>query len=428
MSRSHSISTWLAGCVVAVALLSDGCGSAHEPPASEPDAEAPAVEPGPAENPASPVAERSDGEIPEIVARVGEESISRDEYLTRLTELRERLYKRKTGSPPVPHVSNLPELTEEQKAAVLNAMIEARIFGALAESSGVTVSDEEVDAKLNELKRRLVTDSEYQRLLQSRNVSEADVRESIRIRLVMEKYRDSLVENAEFTGGQLEQAYERLKEQGALQQPKTADLLQIFLPVDPDGPDPRGTAAHEDLGKIRERILAGESFEEVAKEVSKDPVSAPRGGLFEKVRRGQLGQSFDDRLFTIPLDEVSEPFRSIKGWHIMKVIARHEPYELSFEEAKASIEKMLLAARRNEEMAKKVAQARPTMDVELFIDLDLRKRDDAEVIPIPADAIMNPDALPKSYLPVEKMAPKESPAPVAPSDAAADEAQETSTQ
>lgn len=418
MIRRLSQWRWTAAPALLIGVLlcaTLGCGSQDEtpPPDTEPpteDFELAPQEPAQPDTPDESKASSTPEELPEVVARVGDISITREEYRAEATELRERLYMQRTGRAPVPHVTPLPELTEEHKASIVNAMIEARIFGQLAQESGVEVTEDEIDAQIAEIKGELVTESAFQSLLQHAKLSDEQFRENVRLRLLMEKYGDSLVTETEFTDGQLEQVYTRLKEQGAARQPQTADIAHIFLAVTSGEGEPSEAEVLEQMEAIRARIVGGEDFEAVAKEVSQDSVSAPRGGLYEKVRKGQLGQGFDDRLFTMPLNEVSEPFRSLKGWHIMKVLARHEPRELTMEEAQPVIEKMLHTARRNEAMAQKVAQVRPTMDIELFMNIDLRQANQKQIIPVPADAVKNPNVLPESLRPLVETTPSD-PAP-----------------
>jgi parvulin-like peptidyl-prolyl isomerase len=69
------------------------------------------------------------------------------------------------------------------------------------------------------------------------------------------------------------------------------------------------------------RIEAGEAFEEVAAEVSIDP-SAPKGGDLGWFGPGVTIESFEEMAFSLPVGEISDPFQSEFGWHIIKVYDR----------------------------------------------------------------------------------------------------------
>jgi peptidyl-prolyl cis-trans isomerase SurA len=389
-------------------LLTAGCGNrADEQPSDAGTAQdAPGVEgdqraSGDAsiENAsAPPPSPASDDVMPEVVARVGDHVITRDDYAHELLELQERIYMQRHGRRPIPNMSELPALTDEHRALMLNSMIEARIFGSLADAADIEVSEEEVDAQLQELKERLLTETEYERFLQRAAATDETLRKNIRQRLLLDKFGERLIQGVDISEGQIEQAYGHLKSRGSLQQARSADIAHIFVAITPEVDE---HAAKAKIDAIYARILAGDDFEEVAKEVSEDPVSAPGGGVYEKVVRGQLGQSIDDRLFMVPLNEVTEPFRSLKGWHIMKVLERHESSDLTFEEARPAIEKTLREVHKREAMARAVADARPDMDIDIFIDLDLQQRREREIIPIPPEAVVNPDALPEALRPGE---------------------------
>ncbi len=76
------------------------------------------------------------------------------------------------------------------------------------------------------------------------------------------------------------------------------------------------TAAHEAYSLIR----AGGDFAEVAASHSEDRLSAERGGDLGWLREGAVDPEFSRRLFAMEVGEVSEPFLTPLGFHIVKVI------------------------------------------------------------------------------------------------------------
>jgi len=64
---------------------------------------------------------------------------------------------------------------------------------------------------------------------------------------------------------------------------------------------------YEDTEKIRARWEAGEDFADLAQEVSLDRVSGKEGGDLGWVPRGILPPGFDDIVFNLAIDDVSEP-------------------------------------------------------------------------------------------------------------------------
>jgi peptidyl-prolyl cis-trans isomerase SurA len=76
------------------------------------------------------------------------------------------------------------------------------------------------------------------------------------------------------------------------------------------------------LAAIRDRILAGEDFGALASVTSEDPGSASRGGDLGWNAPGVFDPEFENVLSSIQQDEISEPFRSQFGWHIVQLLGR----------------------------------------------------------------------------------------------------------
>jgi len=78
------------------------------------------------------------------------------------------------------------------------------------------------------------------------------------------------------------------------------------------------------LTELRERIKTGEDFALLAKEFSEDPGSALNGGELGWSTPGMFVPEFEQTMSSIELDEVSAPFLSQFGWHILQVTERRK--------------------------------------------------------------------------------------------------------
>jgi peptidyl-prolyl cis-trans isomerase SurA len=76
------------------------------------------------------------------------------------------------------------------------------------------------------------------------------------------------------------------------------------------------------LSAIRDRILAGEDFAALASVTSEDPGSASRGGDLGWTSPGAFDPAFEEVLAKLQTDEISEPFRTQFGWHIVQLMGR----------------------------------------------------------------------------------------------------------
>ena len=78
------------------------------------------------------------------------------------------------------------------------------------------------------------------------------------------------------------------------------------------------------LEEFRERVLAGESFDDIARLESEDPGSAARGGALGWNPPGTFVPQFEAVLAALEPGEISEPFQSPFGWHIILLEDRAE--------------------------------------------------------------------------------------------------------
>jgi len=79
------------------------------------------------------------------------------------------------------------------------------------------------------------------------------------------------------------------------------------------------------LVSIRDRILnKGENFTAVASVVSEDPGSAAEGGDLGWSNPGTFVPEFEKILAQLQPDEISEPFRTQYGWHIIQLLGRRQ--------------------------------------------------------------------------------------------------------
>jgi peptidyl-prolyl cis-trans isomerase SurA len=79
------------------------------------------------------------------------------------------------------------------------------------------------------------------------------------------------------------------------------------------------------LNTIRDRILRnGENFAAVASVVSEDPGSASEGGDLGWAGPGTFVPEFERQLAQLQPDEISMPFRTQYGWHIIQLLGRRQ--------------------------------------------------------------------------------------------------------
>jgi len=139
----------------------------------------------------------------------------------------------------------------------------------------------------------------------------------------MESYRNQLsapyMQDSAFINKLVKDAYFRTKNE------VKAKHILIKTPNVPSSKDT--LEAYQKIIKIRDRILKGENFEDVAVEVSEDPSSRDDVKSGRVGNRGNLGYfsafrmvyPFEAAAYTTKIGKVSEPFRTRFGYHILQV-------------------------------------------------------------------------------------------------------------
>ena len=102
------------------------------------------------------------------------------------------------------------------------------------------------------------------------------------------------------------------------------------------------------LVKIRERIEKGESFEAIASVTSEDTGSAANGGDLGWVGPGTFVPEFEQQLDALKDNEMSQPFRTKFGWHLVQLLGRRT-YDASEDLTRNKCVGQLREARADEE-------------------------------------------------------------------------------
>ena len=106
-------------------------------------------------------------------------------------------------------------------------------------------------------------------------------------------------------------------------------------------------AARTQLERLRERVVNGEDFAALARAHSKDPGTAHKGGDLGWVSPGSLAARFEEEMNQLDTDQVSEPFQTQFGWHLVQVHGRRQ--EGGVDESRRAAARESLFKRKSEE-------------------------------------------------------------------------------
>ncbi len=127
----------------------------------------------------------------------------------------------------------------------------------------------------------------------------------------------------------------------------------------------------EELNQIRQKIINGDStFEQIALAYSDDPnVQQDSGNLGEFEEGGFQIEEFANTVKKLEEGEISKPFRTKFGYHILKLNKRDQARKLSLEDDWQQIEQWALQNKREKEFKEWIAELRQEIPIEIKIDI-----------------------------------------------------------
>ena len=107
------------------------------------------------------------------------------------------------------------------------------------------------------------------------------------------------------------------------------NAAHILIRTPQKATDEQQREAKRRIDSVYTALKAGADFETLAKQVSQDPGTAQRGGVLGWFSRHQMVKEFEDEAFALQPGQMSKPFQSAFGWHLilMKERKQLEPFD-----------------------------------------------------------------------------------------------------
>lgn len=125
--------------------------------------------------------------------------------------------------------------------------------------------------------------------------------------------------------------------------------------------------AESRLLQLKERIEAGQSFGELAAARSEDSASAKDGGDLGWLSPGQAVPEFEEAIQNLPIGQLSQPFKTRYGWHLVKVEERRH-HDNTYEAERSQAIRQLRQRKIEEELQSWLRQLRDEAYVENRIE------------------------------------------------------------
>jgi len=221
------------------------------------------------------------------------------------------------------------------KMEILHDLIEREIMSQKAGELKLLPNDADVEKKIQEL-RGAVTPEQFKKDLEQRGITDQDMRTEVRRTLTVEKLvQDQINSKVQVAEAEINSFYEQNRESFNIKEPQLR-IAQIVVTSNASGQiaNTRNDKALNDnqaVAKIQSlytRIQAGEDFQQLAREYSEDPQSAPTGGDlgYRPVSSLEgLGAPLVQTLTKMKPGDVTPVIRTPDGYWVLKLIGTRDP-------------------------------------------------------------------------------------------------------
>ena len=188
----------------------------------------------------------------------------------------------------------------------LNQLIQGTLIDQYAKDHNITVGDDEVQKKLDEIKAKYPS-GQFDTLLASQGLTLDDVKRILRQQIVLDK---AIGDKVTVSDKDVSDYFAKNSAQfDTSEQVHARHILVADLKTAND---------------VEAQLKAGAKFEDLAKKYSTDPSSKDKGGDLGFFGRKQMVPSFEAAAFSQPLNVVGAPVKSPFGYHIIEVL-EHKP-------------------------------------------------------------------------------------------------------
>jgi peptidyl-prolyl cis-trans isomerase SurA len=216
--------------------------------------------------------------------------------------------------------------SEDAKCQLFNRLIMNKLMVAKAAIDSVLVTDFEVDQNTSQRMNAILQNSgnspeelerRYGKSLEQIRV---ELRDQIREQLLAREMTGRITKDLKITPAEVKRFYNKIPQDSLPFYSSDVEIGQIVKVAKISDAQKEESKAR--LRELRERILNGEDFNALAQKYSEDPSARSNGGEMGFVGRGAMVPQFEAMGFKLRKGEISQPFESPFGIHIMQLIDR----------------------------------------------------------------------------------------------------------
>ena len=282
---------------------------------------------GQATAPSTPPAKPMPVQLPDVLARVNGESVTKAEF--------DRLIKNlEVGNGPIP-----ADRRDEILRGALDQLITYTALVQEAKARNISATDAEVDGRLKEMQAQFPTEDAFKKALADRNMTLQRLKDDTRIDTVIGKLLDAETANGPAVGdAEAREFYD--KNPDKFRQEEAVRASHILIKVNDNADAATKQKAREQIDAVLKQAKAGADFASLARQHSQDG-SAAQGGDLDFFTRGQMVPAFDQAAFALKPGEISDVVTTQFGFHIIKLTEKRAASTVPFDQVSARIRQYL---------------------------------------------------------------------------------------
>jgi peptidyl-prolyl cis-trans isomerase SurA len=216
--------------------------------------------------------------------------------------------------------------SDEARCSILNTLVINKLMVAKAEIDSVIVTDMEVDNNTEQRMGVILQNSgnspEQLEKIYGKTLEEikVELRDQIREQLLGREMQAKITKDVTITPAEVKRFFNKIPKDSLPFYSSDVEIAQIVKIAKINFVQKEETKRK--LAELRERLLKGENFNELAKKYSEEPAAQQSGGDLGWVGRGAMVPAFEAMAFKLKKGEISQPFESPFGFHIMQLVDR----------------------------------------------------------------------------------------------------------
>lgn len=225
------------------------------------------------------------------------------------------------------------------KENVIKGLAQWKIIEVEAKKRGIEVSNKEVENQFQQIAKQFESNFQFEMALAQYGLDPNSFKKEIRKSLLSSKLMAEIGKDEKVSENEMKKYYEENKY--LFENPKQYKVSIILVKDE--------KKAKEIVKEIKDKKI---SFVDAAKKYSEDTSTKDKGGELGYVASGELPEEVEKATFTLPLNQVSNPIKTDKGYYITTVSEIKEAYTLPYIQVKPEIEKTILDEKRSKVFSK----------------------------------------------------------------------------